>query len=677
MPTTRSLTRGGITWGFTHDVTYGEYANGDYWVLGGPLGGVEVSSISPQCVLGGPISISGFGAPLNNLFQDGNGSMLNPHWRNVAELFGITSSGTFINGQYSKGQGYNGSGGPSELRNGYSRLLNWALVNDQPISNANRKVLPVNSSLVSTDSSLPGNQIKLKRSAVLTCVSAVPPVGAFRPAFNTLDKTHYITSGDIDYNLLGNVQASSVSSLMPSSSYVSGILTATSGVNLIYQAYDYIMWSFATYNNQMGYSYGADLGMFPSIAIGYINTNLLSQADKIRIANNIIQHGIDCWGNLQRCVGHPIGYSRFIGGGGGHNQGLEMPLMFLGGILRFGSQIKETIKTVLTTAKNLGTFLSHKQFYEVKQIHVNANALDIIPYPNLYQYSASICLQPSDIGSIQFMHGDYDEFGAVKLFGPEEFAALTNNSTWPGWGPFATSYRHCCTSIIWGPFLFAVKAMGIEKTLGHDLLCRYYESYYRRQRYGPNSHTSTTEWINASKNLRLYFGNNENETTIGSLASNGLVSLYDSLVKHSYQSPKGTGDRGSYTPVSGVESLGLSTDPTIYIEAPSSFRPGINNTVKCYGVSGYTWPDLLLLVFARTDYWLDNPVDLFGAKFHLAVAEGQIPFTSVVDGVATVNVPVNPVSVGGENIIQVISVRAVNGQLEIKTTNALKVKILP
>ena len=682
MPTARSLTRGGITWGFTHDVTYGQYANGDYWVLGGALGGVEVSSISPDCVLGGPVSFTGqIAAPFVNTFQDRNGSMVNPHWRNIAEQYGITSSGTFIGAQYIKAQGYNCSGDvgnpDSYVRLGYLRSLNWAINNNAPLSNTNRKVLPVNTSLVSTDTTKSGNFTKIKKAAVLTCVSAIPADGSFRPPYSALDKTSYFTSADVDYSLLASVQASSVSSLMPSSTYVNRLVQATSGLNLMYQSYDFPMYSLASHDSHGGLAYGEYAGKIPSIAVGYINTNLVSDASKITIANQLIQQGIDLLGAIQRCEGSPIGYTNFIGGGGGQHQGIEMPLMFLGAILRLGSTSKELVKTWMNTIKSNKVFNSIRQFYEVASSHVVANRQDIIPYPSLYQFSTALVLQPSDIGSLQFKHGNGEDDGAIKLWSPVEFAAITGQSpTSVASTAFWNNYRQCCTAYIWAPFIFGIKAMGGEKNLGNDVLCRYYEMYQRRQSYGPYAEPSNGVYVFGSNDLTFY-NNSVTPVSIGSIDTQGLTYLYSGTIKHSFLGGKTDGTVLAATPVSGIESLGISTDPNIYIEAPSSFRPGNNNVIKCYGVSGYTWPDLLVLVYGRADFWLDSPVKLFGANFYLGFAEGQIPFTSIANGIATVNVPVNPIAVGGENIVQVISVRAVNGQLEVKTTNAIKVKILP
>lgn len=690
MPTTRSLTRGGITWGFTHDVTYGQYANGDYWVLGNVNGGVELSSISPQCTLGAAFNTGG-PAVIANTFADTNGSMVNPHWVELAQTYSANiGSIPFGATEFKKVQGYAGiNSAGSYFNEGYVRAFNWALQNNQPISNSNRKTLPVNSSLVSSDTSNNTSLPSIKKIAILTCVSAVPPDGAFRPAYNTTDKTHYFTSGDIDYSILANIPASSVSALMPSSTYFSALLLSTSGPRMCYQAGEYEAYRFVAYDSNCGQYYAGEGGnMHPVVAIGYLNTDRISAANKITLANQIIQIGIDAAGNISRCIGKPYGFSKFKGGGGGHHGNLECPFDFLTAIVRPGTTAKTYAKTLASLVTTNRIFLSNNQFYKVQPHHVTFSAKLMQGFSQYNSLSASLCLQTSDIGTYQFnFGGEYpdnaqssDGFtpgnGCIKLHSPEEMNAVGVPTIGGNLGRFnANNYRLCCTSFLNAPFIFGMKAMGAENNMSNPDICQYFENYRRRQGWGPYPHQGAGQWLTKSVTLR-YFGNSPTPVDLGSISNQGFYTLYDTWVKHSFGGARNAGTYAACQPVSGVESIGIPTDPNIYIEVSAPLRPGINQ-VYCRGVSGYAWPDLLVFIYADDSALVDNPIKIFDVNLYMSNIVGQVYSTAVSNGTAVFDVPVSPVAIGGKNIIQVVSARAVNGQLEIKTTNALKVEIIP
>jgi hypothetical protein len=180
-----SISQFGITWTISGTNQTGQYANGDYWVIGP----VNIISISTT------FHTNGFSPAAGN-----DGSMINPR------------------------------GGPSHgydsRQGGYSNLLNRALVGGAPISSNNQLVLPVNSSLISsvswlytvvagvtnTESGCPkfdgatGQPRPTIRSmAVLTCVSNAPPAGSFRPSYCGTNKTSHFNKSQLDYSKLGNL----------------------------------------------------------------------------------------------------------------------------------------------------------------------------------------------------------------------------------------------------------------------------------------------------------------------------------------------------------------------------------------------------------------------------------------------------------------------------------------
>jgi hypothetical protein len=154
IPTTKSITQYGITWTFAESVGYGQFVNGDYWVV--DIGsGVKITNISPGDAL----------RPNREPPQHMNGSMINPH--------------TLI-------QGYDGNGFYDAAKN-----VGLGISPETPL------ILTGDKSLVSTISNIevPGTTSLPKTAAVLTSLSSAPPTGSFRPGISSTTKTlHNISS---------------------------------------------------------------------------------------------------------------------------------------------------------------------------------------------------------------------------------------------------------------------------------------------------------------------------------------------------------------------------------------------------------------------------------------------------------------------------------------------------
>lgn len=153
--TANQLTHYGITWTFDRGYEFGQFANGDYWVVG-------------------PLTIMGISPPSTEMNgRTMNGSMVNPSPKTGAT------------------QGYDsamyGSYGPY-----YDPALNVAL----NVSPSHALQLPSGSSLVSTISiTTAGNRPQLQTAAILTVLPSAPPQGSFRPPYSGADKTiRYNTS---------------------------------------------------------------------------------------------------------------------------------------------------------------------------------------------------------------------------------------------------------------------------------------------------------------------------------------------------------------------------------------------------------------------------------------------------------------------------------------------------
>ena len=164
--TTKSIQQHGVTWTFAKPVQYGQFVNGDYWVVD-PGDGVQIVSISPGHTVHPDTG------------RDMNGSMLNP------------SSAT---------QGYDEAGYY------YKDSLNVGI----GVSANTPLILSSDVSLVSTISNLTpygkDHISYVKVAAVLTCLSSVPLEGSFRPGISSISKILH-KSSQINYHLLKNLSS--------------------------------------------------------------------------------------------------------------------------------------------------------------------------------------------------------------------------------------------------------------------------------------------------------------------------------------------------------------------------------------------------------------------------------------------------------------------------------------
>lgn len=167
---TLRITQYGITWHIKRadsskyaegDSDYGQFANGDYWVVGP----VNIVSISPKST--------------NNSGRVMNGSMINP---------------SVITGTH----GYDSSC----FAGIFDETLNVAL----SVSTSKPLKLEKESSLISTISiSTPQNRPQLQTAAVLTVLSSIPATGSFRPPYCGNDKSVRFNISQLNYGLLSNL----------------------------------------------------------------------------------------------------------------------------------------------------------------------------------------------------------------------------------------------------------------------------------------------------------------------------------------------------------------------------------------------------------------------------------------------------------------------------------------
>jgi hypothetical protein len=272
-----SVTQFGITWTWVEDLTVGQYANGDYYVVA--PSGITITEILPASAVD-----SG---------RTKNGSMVNPTAGNSAS------------------QGFDSSAG------GFSSALNAALPGGSALSVGNPLVVAAGSSIVSCESvaSPPtgSNISKLLNGAVLTVVAAAPPANSFRPPYCGTDKTHNWNVSDLDYSILSSL--SQVGSSTPALATVEGYFERPwFEVRTNYEG-RYLH----PYNNQP--DYGRD--MAERVGNAYLSLHLnYSNAEKETLMVRLVQYGLDIYGAAVS--------GGTWGADGGHNVGRKSALLLAG-----------------------------------------------------------------------------------------------------------------------------------------------------------------------------------------------------------------------------------------------------------------------------------------------------------------------------------------------------------
>ena len=272
----------GVTWYFDADYEYGQYANGDYWVVG-PVSIIYISPLSYKSRTG----------------RVCNGSMLNP---------------SPTNGIY---QGYDsamyGQYGPA-----YDPDLNVGFPGEILLSEENPLILLPGSSLVSTIS-VPeaGARSQLDTAAILTVVSSAPPVGSFRPPYCGSDKIPHFNVSDLS--------TAGLSSLAP--------VAETPSMAFIERYFerpwiDHVpgwMGGFIHPVNNMP-NYGREIAS--EIGEGALMLHLnFTNAQKQTLLRRYVQLGIDLYGIVLD------GGDNNWPANGGHASGRKWPIMFAGLVL--------------------------------------------------------------------------------------------------------------------------------------------------------------------------------------------------------------------------------------------------------------------------------------------------------------------------------------------------------
>jgi hypothetical protein len=286
-----SVSQFGITWTFSADCQTGQYANGDYWVVG-PVNIITIT---------------------NNLHTNG-----------ILPSVGL--DGSMINPGTDAKQGYD------NRLTSYLAVLNKALINGAPISPTNVLALPVNSSLISSVSWIAGEpgcpalnggtgepRPVLRSAAVLTCVSNAPPSGTFRPPYCGTDKSPRFNKSQLDYSKLGGLAP------VASTPALTNIERSVERpwIDHVYQylgAMVHPTENMPQYGREFSYRIGE-----AALMLQLDFTKLSGNPSKEKLLIYFTQVGIDFAGIADNGGGWPSN--------GGHHMGRKWPILFAGVIL--------------------------------------------------------------------------------------------------------------------------------------------------------------------------------------------------------------------------------------------------------------------------------------------------------------------------------------------------------
>jgi len=405
----------GITWTFDKDYSVGQFANGDYWVVGP----VTITGISP-------VSVEVNGRTIN-------GSMINPSPR-LKNKQGYDSA---MYGRYAKPEYYEAS-------------LNVARPDGRDLSKDNPLVVNPYSSLVSTISTPKmDSKTQLKVAAILTVLDGVAPKGSFRPPYSGTDKTIRFNTSQLDYTLLASLKS----------------VPGTPGLSTVERYFerpwlDHIPnWPGRCHHPADNMpDYGREIATQVGTGAIFLHLNFTNEK-KETLLIRFVQLGIDLYGVLQ-----DGGQKNWINNGG-HAGGRKYPILFAGLVLH-----DPDMKNI---GKKSGDYLYSDGYGQGNEppdyIHFGED--DQTFYVTQADVEATHSPQwgPDRRDAQKFPYEIDDiclpEWGIVHAIRPER-----SNKYWN------TIYRKV-SSPCWGGIVLAVHIMGAKDLWNHDALFDYKDRY--------------------------------------------------------------------------------------------------------------------------------------------------------------------------------------------------------
>jgi len=269
-----SVSQFGFTWTFSQDKTVGQYANGDWWVIGP----VTITRISPACVT-------------DSTGWTRNGTMVNPLPGTISPAQGFDSSVSkyaWYDGSLNVSPGYTGS--PLTVAAGST------------VVSANSVDAPNTST----------SYAQLADAAVLTVISSAPAAGSFRPPVVGTDKVSHWNKSSLNYGIL---QKLAPVASTPDLATVAGFferpwlaLKEAASVQ-----------SMSPVNNMP--NYGRDQAQRLSLGLLSLHLNY-TDAQKETLYIRLVQYGIDIYGSVNAGM--------IFTDNGGTNCGRKAPLVLAG-----------------------------------------------------------------------------------------------------------------------------------------------------------------------------------------------------------------------------------------------------------------------------------------------------------------------------------------------------------
>jgi hypothetical protein len=425
----------GITWTFDKDYTVGQFANGDFWVVG-PVTIVRIQ----------PASIELNGRMIN-------GSMINPS----PKLGQIQAYDSAAYGRYARPGDYNPG-------------LNAARPNGKDLSESNPLILPPGSSLVSAISTAEtSGRTQLQGAAVLTVLNKLAPEGSFRPPYCGTDKTIRFNKAQLDYSLLMSLKR------VPGTPDLSAVERYFERPWI-----DHVpLWPARVLHpvDNMP-DYGREIST--QIGVGALMLHLnFSNTHKEIILVRYVQLGIDLYGIVQD------GGEKNWTGMGGHASGRKWPILFAGLILN-DPNMKNIGKTDIP---DYGS--SHPEYVHFGEddqtFYVTQADVDITHEP-LWgpdrRDAQKIPYEQEDIG--------LPEWGIVHAIGPERSNKYWNTAyrqvSSPCWGGFVLAAHIMGARDLWNhDALFDYKDRYMQVAVDWRQTSKFVETMWDTYRtdYGP------------------------------------------------------------------------------------------------------------------------------------------------------------------------------------------------
>jgi len=298
-----SLTQFDITWTFDKDITtngagdtyqYGQFVNGDYWIVEATEGGdVTINTIDPCSVnIGGRIK---------------HGSQLSSDIKDFTTLIAQQTMTQGFDNNMTTGATFT-----------YAAAKNVAFEVDAESPLA----IPAGTALLSSISNVAIMRPQLKGMSILTVLASAPAADSFRPAYAGDNKTIEWNKSDISYTSLGSVDLSGISSpVFPSLATCEGYFERP--------------WPDWKGNSDGGRNlhpsdnmphYGQDIAQRVGVAAIMLNSDETDEA-KETLMIRFLQYGIDLWGVYEA----NINWAWWMDGG--HGPGRKFPILFAGTIL--------------------------------------------------------------------------------------------------------------------------------------------------------------------------------------------------------------------------------------------------------------------------------------------------------------------------------------------------------